>query len=58
MLKGGPAVKMTADKMMEDEATMDAPAPRSASAPKAKTAKMEEEDSDDTLSYFAKLAED
>lgn len=58
VLKGGPAAKITADKIMEDEPTVDAPAPRAASAPSAKTAKVEEEDGDDTLSYFAKLAED
>jgi len=50
VLKGNPVSAMTADQI--SEISEEAPVIRSAPSP------MEDEDEDDTLSYFAKLAED
>jgi len=62
VLKGSPVSSMTADKIsesrMEDEPVAAAPKMKSASAPVIKTSKADEDDDDDTLSYFSKLAED
>jgi hypothetical protein len=60
VLKGAPATA-TADKIsesrMENEPTAEAATPRVAKAPQAKSS-TPEDDEDDTLSYFASLAED
>ena len=60
VLKGAPT-GVTADRIsesrMEDEPVAAAPAPRAARAPQMKTSSPDE-DEDDTLSYFSKLAED
>ena len=60
VLKGAPT-GVTADRIsesrMEDEPVASAPAPRAARAPQMKTSSPDE-DEDDTLSYFSKLAED
>lgn len=59
VLKGGPS-SVTADKIsesrMEAEPVAEAPAPRAMKAPAPKSSVPEDED--DTLSYFARLAED
>lgn len=61
VLKGSPVASMTADKLSENrmdvEPTAEAPKPRSAPAPIIKSSSADE-DEDDTLSYFARLAED
>jgi len=61
VLKGSPTAGVTADRIsesrMENEPVAEASAPRTAKAPALKSASPDE-DEDDTLSYFAKLAED
>jgi hypothetical protein len=61
VLKGSPLASMTADKLsesrMEEEPSSEAPKTRTAPAPTFKSSGADE-DEDDTLSYFAKLAED
>ena len=61
VLKGMPGSGSTADKIsesrMENEPTMEAAVPRTARAPQPRSAAPEEDD-DDTLSYFSKLAQD
>ncbi len=61
VLKGSPGAGVTADKLsesrMEHEPVAEAPAPRVARAPQVKSS-IPDEDDDDTLSYFSKLAED
>jgi hypothetical protein len=60
VLKGAPT-GVNADKIsesrMEDVPVAEAPAPRATKAPQMKTSSSDE-DEDDTLSYFSKLAED
>jgi hypothetical protein len=62
VLKGSPVASLTADKIsesrMEEEPEAEAPKMRSAPAPTFKSSAADEDDADDTLSYFAKLAED
>ena len=60
VLKGGPG-SVSADKIsesrMEAEPVAEAPAPRAAK-PAAPKSSVPDDDDDDTLSYFSKLAED
>jgi hypothetical protein len=61
VLKGSPVAGVTADRIsesrMEDEPVAEAPAPRAARAPQPRSSEPDEDD-DDTISYFSKLAED